>query len=129
MYINISQEKSVVILLPIMDVTKLLLTTPELRILITVHFDYLWVVFFSGFQQYTMSFRTTQVKMNFLTMHAFILYFHFSNTITDILKNRRRWRSRLQPLNERIPTIIYFIAHLSVCSIFTKLFYLHAFNY
>ena len=79
----ISQEKSVVTLLPIMGVTKLLLTTPELRILITVRFDYLWVVFFSGFQQYIMSFRTTQVKMNFLTMHAFILYFHFSNTITD----------------------------------------------
>ena len=42
-YIYISQEKRVVILLPIMDVTKLLLqlTTPELRILITVRFDYL----------------------------------------------------------------------------------------
>ena len=53
------------------------------NIKITVCFDYLWVVFFSGFQQYTMSFRTTRVKMNFLTMHAFILYFHFSNTIMD----------------------------------------------
>ena len=73
-YIYISQEKSVVILLPIMDVTKLLLTTPELRILITVRFDYLWVVFFSGFQQYTMSFRTTQVKMNFLTMLSFCTF-------------------------------------------------------
>ena len=52
-------------------------------IIITVRFDYQWVVFIGGFQQYTMSFRTTQVKMNFLTMHAFILYFHFSNTITD----------------------------------------------
>ena len=81
--IYIKKEMSRLILLPIMDVTKLLLTTPELRILISVHFDYLWVVFFSGFQQYTMIFRTTQVKMNFLTMHAFILYFHFSNTITD----------------------------------------------
>ena len=79
MYMDVTK----LLLLPIMDVTKLLLTTPELRILITVRFDYLWVVFFSGFQQYTMSFRTTQVKMNFLTMHAFILYFHFSNTITD----------------------------------------------
>ena len=40
-----------VILLPIMGVTKLLLTTPEIKILFTVRFDSLWVVFFSGFQQ------------------------------------------------------------------------------
>jgi len=50
-YIYISQEKSVVTLLPIMGVTKLLLTTPEIKILFTVRFDYLWVVFISGFQQ------------------------------------------------------------------------------
>ena len=75
-YIYISQEKRVVILLPIMDVTKLVLqlTTPELRILITVRFDYLWVVFFSGFQQYTMSSSTTQVNMNFLTMLSFCTF-------------------------------------------------------
>ena len=74
MYKYISQEKSVVTLLPIMRVTKLLLTTPEIKILFTVHFDYLWVVFFSGFQQYTMSFRTTQVNMNFLTMLSFCTF-------------------------------------------------------
>ena len=38
------------------------------------------------------------------------------------MKNCCRWRSRLQPLNDKISTIISFIAHLSVCSIFTKLF-------
>ena len=36
---------------------------------------------------------------------AFILYFHISNTITDSYENRRRWHSRLQPLNDRIPYI------------------------
>ena len=42
-YIYISQEKSVVTLLPIMRVTKLLLTTPEIKILFTVRFDYLYM--------------------------------------------------------------------------------------
>ena len=65
------QEKSVVVLLPIMDVTKLLLTTPELRILITVRFDYLWVVFLSGFHvQYTMSSSTTQVNTTQKILHG-----------------------------------------------------------
>ena len=64
------QEKSVVVLLPIMDVTKLLLTTPGLRILITVRFDYLCVVFFSGFQQYTMSSSTTQVNTTQKILHG-----------------------------------------------------------
>ena len=40
-----------------------------------------------------------------LLNRAFILYFHISNTITDSYENRRRWHSRLQPLNDRIPYI------------------------
>ena len=55
----ISQEKSMVILLPIMDVTKLFLTTPEIKILFSVRFNYLWVVFFSIYMYiYTYIYQT-----------------------------------------------------------------------
>ena len=64
-----------------------------------------------------------------LLNHAITLYFHISKSTTDCYEKPCRWHSQLQLLNDRIPTIINFIAHLSVRSIFPQLFYLHPFNY
>ena len=71
----------------------------------------------------------TQTKINFLTSCIFSLYFHFSN-LPAISTNefQPKWQSRLQFLEDRIPTFINFEAYLPVSSIFTQAFDFHTLN-